>query len=419
MDGVRRFVVGIGTVALMVGAAACASGDDVVDAGEEIVLRVLLADDWADTDPVVDAVRSFEADHPGVRVQLQGLAFPRIPDAVASGIETGEPHDVAQWHAFAAAALGVAEPMDDLWERDLDPADYLPGAVTDVTWTGQRYGVPLDTNATILLSNAELVSTAGAAGPPATFEEFRSLAAATTAEDGSVRGTVVSASSWTTYGWIRANGGEVVEIGDDGTPTFTLDSPAVIETLDFLGGLVEDGIAYPPFSRDVTTDAAALFQDGSTALLVSGTWDVASLGEVVDWEPEVALLPRGDATGRGGSALGGSSLFVPKGAAHRELAFEFMVHLTRDEVALELAKTEGRLPARTAVFDDPFFETPEMRIVREQLDVAHPMLLIAYPEASQAFKEATEDVLARGADAATALRKAQDIAEASLASSGP
>jgi ABC-type glycerol-3-phosphate transport system substrate-binding protein len=41
------------------------------------------------------------------------------------------------------------------------PEDYLPGAVLDVTWDGQRYGVPLDVNALVLLANGDLLEAAG------------------------------------------------------------------------------------------------------------------------------------------------------------------------------------------------------------------------------------------------------------------
>jgi multiple sugar transport system substrate-binding protein len=107
------------------------------------VLRVVMADDWATAPVVREVVDDFERDHPGVRVQMQAAPFSRIPELVAAGTGAEQPYDLAHWHAFAAAAAGLAEPLDDRWEAaGLRDEEYLPGALADVVWLGTRYGVP-------------------------------------------------------------------------------------------------------------------------------------------------------------------------------------------------------------------------------------------------------------------------------------
>lgn len=394
---------------------ACGTGGP---AQPTTLLRVLMTDDWV-TQPFVDAVRSFERQHPDVRVVIEKGPISLLTDAVRAGISSGAPPDVVQGHAFSAAGQGLAQPLDDLWAAHLDERDFFPGAVEDVTWAGRRYGVPLDTNALVLLYNADILGAAGVAepGPSMTFPEFEALAKALTTPDGQRRGFVVPNSTWWTYGWIRANSGETVDVGNDGKPRLRLDSPEVVQTVTFLEGLIDKGYAYPPRAADSHTgDAVALFASGAVAIHASGSWDLVTLRRVVpDVHFRVALMPVGPGGTSPGSAMGGSSMWVPRKAEHRELAFEFMTHLISDQNALRLAKEEGRLPARPRVFEDPFFADSDLQVFLKQLRTAHPPKLGAFDGPSEQFTTALEDVLRPdGANAAAALHDAQRLSLAAL-----
>ena len=383
------------------------------------LLRVLMTDDWV-SPPFLDAIRTFERAHPDVRVVIEKGPITLIPDGVRAGISSGAPPDVVQGHAFSAASQGLAQPLDDLWATRLRADEFFPGAVEDVTWDGRRYGVPLDTNALVLMYNADHLREAGVPepGPGMTFGEFEAMARALTTPDGRRRGFVVPNSTWWTYGWIRANGGETLNVGDDGKVRLALDSPATIEAVSFLSGLIEKGYAFPPRAADSHTgDAVALFASGAASMYASGSWDLTALRKAVPAADfRTALMPRGDGAGPGGSAMGGSSMWVPEKAQHRRLAFEFMTHLISDDNALRLAKEEGRLPARPRVFDDPYFADRDQRVFLEQLATAHPPRLGAFHGPSEEFAAALDSVFrASGADPAVALAEAQQRALAALA----
>jgi len=372
-----------------------------------------MTDDWV-TAPFGDAVRDFERAHPGVRVSVDRGAIRLMPEAVRAEISTGTAPDVVQGHAFSAAAEGLAEPLDDLWPGRLRPEEYFPGAVQDVTWAGRVYGVPLDTNALVLIYNEDHLRQAGVPVPlgPMTFEDFRSMARALTTPDGSRRAIAMPTSTWWTYGWVAANGGELVTTSPDGTPQFTLDAPEVVAAVDFLAGLVRDGLAFPPRAADAgSADALALFQAGQTSLLASGSWELPKLRQAAG-RFRTALMPRGTTGTTNGSALGGSSLWVPKGSENRSLAFEFMVHVTADRYALRFATDEGRLPARPRLLADPFFSDPDLRTFLEQAATARPETLAAFSEPTKLFARALDETLREGKDAATALREAQAAARA-------
>jgi ABC-type glycerol-3-phosphate transport system substrate-binding protein len=401
--------------ALAVVAAGCGGTGS---SSRDTVLRVIMTDDWV-TAPFVDAVREFERTHPDVRVDIDKGPIKDMADVVRAGISSGSPPDVVQGHAHVGAGQDLAEPVDDLWKRhNITAGEFLPGAVEDVTWGGRRYGLPLDTNAMALLYNADLFALTGQRppDPSMSFGDFERLAQALTSPDKSRRGLVIPVDSWVSYGWIKANGGELVQVGPNGRPTFTLDSPAVVDTLTYLQRLVDEGWAFGPAGPDArSADAYALFRSGAVAMYASGSWDlVRILKEAPKGHFGVALMPRGLTGATEGTAMGGSSLWIPRGSKHRELAFEFMQLVTSDKYALRFAKEEGRLPVRPRLFADPYFQEPMLKVFVEQLETAHPPILGALHDASDAFDGALNQVLREHAAPSTALKEAQARAVASV-----
>lgn len=403
-------------LALVALAVACSAPEG---GGEPTVLRVVLADDWASAPVVGEVVDAFERDNPRVRVRLQGSPFSQIPEEVGAGVELGQPHDVAHWHAFAAAADGLAMPLDEAWqEAGIRAEDYLPGAVEDVTWDDTRYGLPLDVNALVLMANEALLDEAGIdAEDLLTPTSFRAAASSLRSDTSADRAIAVTASSWAAYGWITANGGQLIdEVRDDGTPVFTFDDPATIEALSLLVDLVATGDAPPPLAPDLSLDAIASFTVGQTAMHVSGSWDLpttrrAAQADTAVEDVAILPLPQQDPTSPR-TVLGGSSLFVPVDAEHPDLAFELMLALTADDVALRLAAEEGRLPARARVYDDPLFtSSPDLAAFVAQLPSAEVMPLIAYPEVAAAFRDGLESALAQRRSPAEAMAEVQAFAE--------
>ena len=411
----RRWLACGIVLALALLAAGCRSDDDP-QPGDVTILKVLMTDDWV-TPPFVTAVRDFERAHPNVRVDVNKAPISHMLDNVTAAIKSGQAPDVVQAHAFSAAAQGLAQQVDDLWAKKspLDASEFLPGAMDDVTWAGHLYGVPLDTNALFLLYDADKFAAANITPPrdSYTFASFEEAARALSAADGSARALAIPSSTWWTYGWIKAGGGEVLKVTDEGKVQLTFDDPRVIAALDYLSSLVKSGLAFGPNAADSHSgDALELFRSGQASTLASGSWDVAVLAKESNGKRfRSMLLPAASPDNRG-TVMGGSSMFVPTGSTQRELAFEFMAHVVSDTYALRLAKEEGRLPVRPRVYEDPYFKTPELAAVIAQLPTASPFKLSAFPEAHDVFAGALDAVLRDGQDAATVLKEAQARAQA-------
>lgn len=402
-------------VALAVGCALVAGCTVGSVAESRPTLDVVMADDWETAPAVREAIREFEQLH-DVRVEVQAAPFSQIPDLVENAIALGDPFDLAHWHAFAAAADDLAQPLDDAWqEAGLTAADYLPGAVDDVTWEGRRYGVPLDVNALVLLANGAALTEAGFdAADLASTDSFLEVARALRDGDQVEHAITVTASIWSAYGWIRAFGGDLLVRDDDGNVTFTFDDPATVAAVELLGTLATESIGTPPFAPDLSLDAVQSLTNGSVAMHASGSWDLPVTRRASDpaVSEEILVLPLPRGSGDTGTVLGGSSLFVPRGAAHADVAFDLALALTEADIGLTLTQEEGRLPARVDVYDDPAFrEEPEFAAFVAQLPDADVMPLIAYPELSAAFSAALERVLKGQDEAAAALGGVQELAE--------
>ena len=401
--------------ALVIALALALASACVPEPERETVLRVALADDWAPAPAVEQVIEEFEADHPRVRVEVDGSPFSRMPELVGASPEGGRSYDLAHWHAFAAAAADLAQPVDDLWEEHgLRSGEYLEGALQSVTWGDRRYGVPLDTNAMVVMVRPRVLERAGLdAEDLASTDGLLDVAHRLVDQDAAEYALLASASSWEAYGWIRAFGGEVVRV-DAATaePTFTFDAPAVVEALELGATLIDEGLAPPPFAPDHATEGVQLFAADRLALHTTGSWDLPTLEQAgVDTAEILVLpLPRGD--GDTATVLGGSSLFVPHEAEHRELGFELAVRLTEDPVAARLVEEEGRLPARTRMLDhEALRSAPGLATFVEQLHDADVMPLIAFPEVAEAFREGIENALSGRRSAQAAMEDVQGFAE--------
>jgi ABC-type glycerol-3-phosphate transport system substrate-binding protein len=390
-------------------------------ADKPITLRVWMAADYADQPPIRDLVKDFQQAYPNIKVELTGFVWQDMPAKGRLAISQGAPPDVAHQHAFAMGAQGMAEPLDDLWQQWGAADQFMPGALEDVNWQGVRYGVPLDINTLFTIYNKAAFAQAGLAapGPGYTFAQLRSDLEKLTTADRSRYGIALTSSSWSMYGMVRSNGGELLQ-ERDGKPVVSLDDPKVVETVEFFADLGRQRLGtLPPLQPRQSDHPVVLFSQHKVALFFSGPWDITRLKQ--EAPPEVyaevgtAPLPLPAAGAPSASVQGGGSLFVPKGAPNRVAAFEFMKWTVSDRYALRLAQEMGRYPVRSALYDDPYFKSePLLRPFLEELKNARPYKLEAFAGASSAWDSAVRNAFAPDADVTALLADAQRKAQQAI-----
>jgi ABC-type glycerol-3-phosphate transport system substrate-binding protein len=254
-----------------------------------------------------------------------------------------------------------------------------------------------------------------APGPNYTFAQLRSDLEKLTTPDHARYGMALSASGWDMYGLVRGNGGELSD-EHSGKLVPTLDDPRVVETVRFFADVGRDQLGtLPPLQPRQSDHPVALFGQRKVALFFSGPWDIARLKqEAPDVFAEVgtALLPVAQPGAPHASVQGGGGLFVPRGAAHREAAFEFMKWAVSDRYVLRMAKEMGRYPVRATLYDDPYFKSEPLLVpFLEQLKNARPYRLEAYPDIHRIWQDAIRASFAPSTDVAAILHDAEQRAQ--------
>ncbi|HSH83319.1 MAG TPA: extracellular solute-binding protein, partial [Herpetosiphonaceae bacterium] len=123
---------------------------------EPILLDVWLAADYVDQPPIVDLVADFERAYPNIKVKRTGVEWEQMLERVEIAVSQGSPPDLAHAHPYAAAAQGIAQDVNDLWQAWGSESEFMPGALEDVIWQGNVYGVPLDINTLFTIYNRRL-----------------------------------------------------------------------------------------------------------------------------------------------------------------------------------------------------------------------------------------------------------------------
>ena len=106
------------------------------------------------------------------------------------------------------AKLGVLVPLSDAMADFKKLADKTyPGILATNLYKGNYYGLPLDTNTRVLITNQAALDAAGITAPPASFDELKAAAGKLKAADISVFADG-GLEAWNIMPWIWSAGGD-------------------------------------------------------------------------------------------------------------------------------------------------------------------------------------------------------------------
>lgn len=125
-------------------------------------------------------------------------------------------------------------------------------------------------------------------------------------------------------------------------------------------------------SREVITqkqsDTATQFAAGKVAMMVNGTWQIPFLQKEgkVSWG--VVPLPKGKT---GATVLGGENWAISSASKHKDAAFDVIRFANEPDRLKKLLQTNGRLPSRKDLLQDPFWQKdPQMKVFADAMEVA-------------------------------------------------
>jgi len=336
-------------------------------AGEKVTLELWNYLSSASLPEFEKVVEEFNASQDRIEVVSTYVARADLMNQYTMGAISGELPDIGMVDGPDMASyieMGVFEDITDLVNGWGQIDNFISGPLNSCRGAdGQLYGLPHVTNCLGLFYNKDLLAEAGYENPPTTWEELKEIAAAVTNED--------------TYGMaICARGDEegmfnyVPWLYSTGKDIQSLDTPEAAKSLEFLSGLIEDGVMSKEIINWTQSDVKEAFASQKTAMMVNGPWQVPSLLEA-DFEWGVALIPKDEVNA---SVLGGENFGICAGTKYKEEAFEFLTYMMDAQNSADFCEKTGKFPPRTDALQmkEIWTEDPFYSVFAENLEYAVP-----------------------------------------------
>lgn len=322
----NRMMAAALTVSMAIGMAACGAdggsgevknaeagnaSEQVQETDGTVNLRLAYWGGPAEKKNMESTCKAFEEANPGITVELM-----HIPDDFKTKMQTmmasGTEPDLAYGNimSYSWAKEGKCLNVFDLYEKYPDP-EFKKEDLFDFAWyeweKGKSFGGFIANGCQTLIYNPAMFEEAGVELPPVeaedawNWDEFVDAAQRLTfdtsgrnAKDPEFDSTKikqygVSMPYWWA-GWltmVRSNGGDIVRA--DGS-SFGLTEPEAVEAIQRMADLINVYHVTPAITTKMPNLSTSL-QSRKVAMAMDGTWAMADLAEVPDFEFGVGVLP--------------------------------------------------------------------------------------------------------------------------------
>jgi ABC-type glycerol-3-phosphate transport system substrate-binding protein len=315
--------------------------------------------DWLDA-----IAPQFEAEHPGVTVEVGRFEYDAYQDMVLTTLASGEGvPDVATLDPMWAGDLirgGTVLPLDKAG-AELNVGDFVPGGWNLYAWQGVQYGVPLDLDFNLLFYRKDIyaaaMETLGMTEFPTTTEDYLKLAEEVVKETGKPAVIIYQNDYYSWYqSFLAPMGGNL--INDAGTE-YIFNSEAGAESLQLYADVVNTYKVGKLWDWDVDGDPMVALSGGDVMGVMHGSWfatEIASGAPDMAGQWAIASGPWGGADRPFDAATGGACLSIPTGAPNPDLAWEFLKFAMTPENQVEYFKIVGGVPSLKTSWSDPAFD---------------------------------------------------------------
>jgi multiple sugar transport system substrate-binding protein len=286
-------------------------------------------------------IPAFEKAHPNVKISYVDIPYDSLLQKLETSAAGGKLPDLIRSDVTWVpkfASLGVFAKLDGSMSGFAKlAAGTYPGSLATNEWQGHYYGLPLDTNTRVLISNPAALKAAGLSAPPATTAQFTAMADALAGKhidvfaDSGLQG-------WDVLPWIWSGGGEITN------PQLTkatgyLNGPASVAAVQNLVDLYKKG----EIPKLIIGDKGAVpTQDGlpktKYATVLDGPWmpDIWA-AQYPKFHPTYSPVPAGP--GGSVSVVGGEDVVMTSSSPHQKEAEEFLAFTQSATYQLAMAKT--------------------------------------------------------------------------------
>lgn len=305
----------------------------------------------------------FEAQNPGIRVELISGPYANTRDQIVTGAATGTLSDVVgldgAW-VNDLAKQGAIAPLDDLIASSGFDADQ----VADIIQVdGGSYMFPVATFVYPIFVNLDLFEEAGLATLPRDRSEFVAAARALTDPAANRYGWVLPLSLQAPNGvqndvmsWVWASGGSML---DEGRPDLT--NEEVVGALEFIRSMYNEGLISPGSFAKQEQDKVEEFVNGRVGMMVS---TLAHINMIRERNPDlnftISDFPARDGyTGRRGLPYAAWGIGISANSEHPEEAWKLVSFLMSEEINSRLVSIANAFPGNVNATPD-FVTTDEL-----------------------------------------------------------
>jgi len=316
-------------------------------------------------------IPAFEKANPGITVKYTDIAYDSLLQKLTTSAAGGQLPDLVRadlgW-VPQFAQNGVLVPLSDSMPdyKSLASKDYN-GSVATNLYQGKYYGLPLDTNTRVLITDEAALAKAGMTKAPATFDDLQAMA-------DKLKGSGVSLfadsklEAWQISPWIWSGGG-VLTNAKETKATGYLNSAKNVKTIQMLVDWYNEGL----IPNLITGNAGATgTSDGlpksDYATIFDGPW-MAGIwaGQYPSFTPIYSQIPAGP--GGSVSVVGGEDIVLTASSKHQEAAEKFIRFTQGSAFQLAMVKT-GQMTVRPALADQQAAIDPYFKAFSDQLKTA-------------------------------------------------
>lgn len=306
----------------------------------------------------------FEAQNPGITVELISGPYSSTRDQIVAGAATGTMADVVgldgAWVNDFVQQGSLASLSDLMSEAGFDDSELA----AQIQLEGETYMIPVVNFVYPVFVNLDLMAEAGIENPPTTRSEFFEAANLLTDPENNVYGWVLPLSMEQPNGiqndvmsWVWASGGSMME---DGLPNL-VDNEDVSSAMAFIQSMYDAGVIAPGSFSMREQDKVEEFTNGRVGMMVD---TLAHINLIRERNPDLnfaitALPAADDYDGARGLPYASWGIGVAENSEHQAEAWQLIEFLMSAEINSRLSSIANAFPGNVNSTPD-FVESDEL-----------------------------------------------------------
>ncbi len=361
---------------------------------------------WAmgrEAEVVGELVREFEAENPGIRVDVQNIPWTAAHEKLLTAYAADGLPDICQLGNTWIPEFATLRSLTPLQpyvagSREVVPDDYFPGIWDTNVVEGQLVGIPWYVDTRLLFYRKDLLLQAGYDHPPRNWAEWERMNAALKQVIGANRYPVLMPLNEFEPQLSLALQQDDALLRDHDTRG-NFESPGFRRALGFYANMFEQGWA-PKMSETQISNVWDEFFRGFTVFYLSGPWNIREFRQrqPASLEGEWGTAPLPGPHGPGAGIAGGTSLVIFQSSQHKQVAWKLIEFLSRPAVQQRFHALIGDLPPRRSVWQSAALrDDPLAAAFGEQLErVKSTPKVLEWERIAQQMRVVTEQVVRGG-----------------------